>query len=301
MLTGPISGDATKGFTVKMQAKPVHNRILNEKGRQIMRMIRMARPNPVRLAGGSGWGKTLLCQMLAERSCICGACTVAERKCRGQEFTVIAGTPGLRVEDIVGEWSPTKNVTDGGVPIAFKDGPLTLAARLGRMCFFEELARAPVETQSRLFDILNDTGRTLNIATRDEPVVVHPRFWLISTENPAGSAGYYSQPMDVALMKRFWLHIEINEPIADEQQVVFGLFGGDATATEAAMNWLTDLRRNPSMNISTRELVMFVRLVTAGFTPLEAAVGAVEQHYAGITASSVVRTTTEAHFTARAV
>lgn len=300
MLTGPIPGDATKGFAIKATAKPVHNRILNEKGRQIMRMIRLARPNPVRITGGSGWGKTLLCQMLAARSCVCGGCSVtAERKCSGQEFTVITGTPGLTVEGIVGEWSPTKDVVAGDVPIAFKDGPLTEAARMGKMCFFEELARAPIETQSRLFDILNDTGRTLNIATRDEPVVVHPRFWLIATENPAGSAGYYSQPMDVALMKRFWLHIEINEPIADEQQVVFGLFGRDAAATEAAVNWVTDLRRNPSMGISTRELVMFVKHITAGFTPLEAAVGAIETHYPGASAGSVIRTTTEAHFTAR--
>lgn len=293
-----ITTDVTKGYTTSMKAAPEHKKHLNDHGRELLKLIRRVRPNPVRITGTSGWGKSMLCRLIAEQTCVCGKCTGEKRNCAGQAFTVIAGQPGLRVEDIVGEWAPTAKKAQGEAPLAFKDGPLTLAAINGSMCFFEELARAPVETQSRLFDVLDDTGRSLNIAARDERVVVHEKFWLLSTENPAGSAGYFTQPMDVALMKRFWLHVEINEPIADELRVITGIFGNDVATAERAMNWVTDLRRNPVTMVSTRELVIFAKLIVRGLTPLEAAIGGVAPHYAE--AASVIRTITEQHFAATA-
>jgi nitric oxide reductase NorQ protein len=126
-----------------------------------------ARRLPVMLKGPTGCGKTRFVEHMAWRL--------------KRPLITVACHEDLSASDLIGRW-----LLDGG-STRWQDGPLTLAARFGAICYLDELIEARPDT-TVVIHPLTDTRRMLPLDSHSEVVHAHPDFALVVSYNPQAGA-----------------------------------------------------------------------------------------------------------------
>jgi nitric oxide reductase NorQ protein len=119
---------------------------------------------PLMLKGPTGCGKTRFIEHMAWRL--------------KRPLVTVACHEDLSASDLTGRW-----LLDGD-GTRWQDGPLTLAARFGAICYLDELVEARANT-TVVIHPLTDTRRMLPLAARNEIVTAHADFQLVVSYNPA--------------------------------------------------------------------------------------------------------------------
>jgi len=120
---------------------------------------------PVLLKGPTGCGKTRFIEHMAWRL--------------KRPLITVACNDDTSAADLTGRWLLDANGT------RWQDGPLTLAARNGAICYLDELVEARADT-TVVMHPLTDTRRMLPLDKRNEIVQAHPDFLLVASYNPGG-------------------------------------------------------------------------------------------------------------------
>ena len=127
---------------------------------------------PVMLKGPTGCGKTRFVEFMAYRLKL--------------PLITVACHEDLFVSDLVGRYMLKNDET------VWVDGPLTAAARMGAICYCDEIVEARKDT-TVVIHPLTDDRRTLYIDKKGEVVKAHPDFVLVISYNP----GYQSVLKDI--------------------------------------------------------------------------------------------------------
>ena len=122
-----------------------------------------ARGLPVLLKGPTGCGKTRFVEYMAWRL--------------GRPLVTVACHDDLSASDLTGRW-----LIRGGETV-WTDGPLTTAARLGAICYLDEIVEARQDTVVVIHP-LTDDRRVLPIEKTGELLPAAPGFQLVLSYNP---------------------------------------------------------------------------------------------------------------------
>lgn len=211
---------------------------------------------PVLLKGPTGCGKTRFVEHMAWRL--------------GRPLLTVACHEDLTAGDLAGRWLLDAEGT------RWHDGPLTLAARHGAICYLDEVVEARPDTTVILHP-LTDSRRVLPLDKRNELVRAHPDFQLVVSYNPGYQAAH--KTLKPSTRQRFTA-IEFGYPSpADEARIVAHEGGVDEALAAQLVALAVRTRRlvvdGLEEGASTRMLVHAAGLVRGGLTPREACLQAV--------------------------
>ena len=127
---------------------------------------------PVMVKGPTGCGKSRFIEYMAWKL--------------GKPLVTVACSEDMTASDLVGRY-----LLDAG-GTRWLDGPLTLAARHGAICYLDEVVEARQDT-TVVIHPLTDHRRTLPLDKKGELVSAHPDFQLVISYNP----GYQSLMKDL--------------------------------------------------------------------------------------------------------
>jgi len=127
---------------------------------------------PIVLKGPTGCGKTRFMEHMAWRL--------------KRPLITVACNEDMTASDLVGRFLLDANGT------VWHDGPLTIAARYGAICYLDEVVEARQDT-TVIIHPLTDNRRTLPLDKRGELIHAHPDFQLVVSYNP----GYQSLTKDL--------------------------------------------------------------------------------------------------------
>ena len=127
---------------------------------------------PVMVKGPTGCGKSRFVEYMAWKL--------------GKPLITVACNEDMTAADLVGRFLLDASGT------RWQDGPLTLAARIGAICYLDEIVEARQDTLVVIHP-LTDHRRTLPIDKKGELVAAHPDFQLVISYNP----GYQSLMKDL--------------------------------------------------------------------------------------------------------
>jgi nitric oxide reductase NorQ protein len=204
-----------------------------------------ARRLPLLLKGPTGCGKTRFVEHMAWRL--------------QRPLVTVACHEDLSAGDLVGRWLLDAEGT------RWHDGPLTLAARFGAICYLDELIEARSEA-TVVIHPLTDTRRMLPLAACNELIPAHPDFQLVVSYNPSPMA----RPMKSATRQRFCaLEFHYPEPEC-EAAVVAQESGLELGRSAAIVAFGVRTRRLQGQGLdegaSTRMLVHAAALLLQGLT-----------------------------------
>lgn len=204
---------------------------------------------PLVLKGPTGCGKTRFVEHMAWRL--------------QRPLITVACHEDLTAGDLIGRW-----LLDGE-GTRWQDGPLTLAARHGAICYLDELVEARANT-TVVIHPLTDTRRMLPLAPRNEIVHAHGDFQLVISYNPSPSV----REMKASTRQRFCAMEFAYPDNAGEAAIVAHEAGLDPERAAAIVGFGTRTRRLHGIGLdegaSTRMLVRAAMLVARGL-PLPAA------------------------------
>jgi nitric oxide reductase NorQ protein len=153
----------------------------------------------------------------------------------------------------------------------WQDGPLTVAARTGAICYLDEIVEARQDT-TVVIHPLTDHRRQLPLDKKGETVHAHPDFQLVISYNP----GYQSLLKDLKpSTKQRFAALEFDYPSAAlEAEIVSKeskLDGGKSLLLVNIAHAARQLKGHGlTEGISTRLLVYAATLIVGGVTPREA-------------------------------
>ncbi len=127
---------------------------------------------PVMVKGPTGCGKSRFIEHMAWKL--------------GKPLITVACNEDMTASDLVGRYLLDANGT------RWLDGPLTIAARIGAICYLDEVVEARQDT-TVVIHPLTDHRRTLPLDKKGELVEAHPDFQLVISYNP----GYQSLMKDL--------------------------------------------------------------------------------------------------------
>ncbi len=127
---------------------------------------------PVMLKGPTGCGKTRFVQHMAWRL--------------SRPLITVACNEEMSASDLLGRYLLEDGTT------RWQDGPLTLAARFGALCYLDEVVEARQDTLVVIHP-LTDDRRLLSLPARSEAFHAHADFSLVVSHNP----GYQSALKDL--------------------------------------------------------------------------------------------------------
>ncbi|HEB96627.1 MAG TPA: CbbQ/NirQ/NorQ/GpvN family protein [Sedimenticola thiotaurini] len=127
---------------------------------------------PVMVKGPTGCGKSRFIEHMAWKL--------------GKPLITVACNEDMTASDLVGRYLLDANGT------RWLDGPLTVAARIGAICYLDEVVEARQDT-TVVIHPLTDHRRTLPLDKKGEVVEAHPDFQLVISYNP----GYQSLMKDL--------------------------------------------------------------------------------------------------------
>ena len=210
-----------------------------------------ARGLPVLLKGPTGCGKTRFLEYMAWRL--------------GRPLVTVACHDDLTATDLTGRYL----VVDGET--AWHDGPLTVAARIGAICYLDELVEARADTIVVIHP-LADHRRVLPIEKTGEVVHAAPGFQLVVSTNP----GYQQllKELKPSTRQRF-VALEFGLPTPEaEREIVTREAAAGAPVAAALVELAGRIRRLEGHGLaevpSTRLLVSTARLIAAGIPPRDA-------------------------------
>lgn len=200
---------------------------------------------PVLLKGPTGCGKTRFVEHMAWRL--------------GRPLITVACHEDMTAGDLVGRWLLDAEGT------RWQDGPLTLAARHGAICYLDEIAEARADT-TVVIHPLADTRRALPLEQRNELLHAHDDFLLVVSCNPAYQ-GLHKQ-LKPSLRQRFCA-LDFDYPDADHEIRIVAHEGGvDATLARRLVDLGQRTRRLKADGLeegaSTRMLIHAAALIRQG-------------------------------------
>ncbi len=206
---------------------------------------------PMMLKGPTGCGKSRFVEYMAWKL--------------GRPLITVACNEDMTASDLVGRFLLDADGTQ------WQDGPLTTAARIGAICYLDEVVEARQDT-TVVIHPLTDHRRTLPLDKKGELVQAHPDFQLVISYNP----GYQSLMKDLkqSTKQRFGALI-FDYPEAEiETAIVHKESGVDREIAEKLVQ-ISHRARNLKGHgldegISTRLLVYAGQLIAKGVEPVAA-------------------------------
>lgn len=206
---------------------------------------------PVMVKGPTGCGKSRFIEYMAWKL--------------GKPLITVACNEDMTASDLVGRYLLDADGT------RWLDGPLTTAARIGAICYLDEVVEARQDT-TVVIHPLTDYRRTLPLDKRGELVAAHPDFQLVISYNP----GYQSLMKDLkqSTRQRFVaLDFDYADPAVEIS--IISREGGIDTELAELLVQLGGTARNLKGHgldegISTRLLVYAASLIAGGILPREA-------------------------------
>jgi len=203
---------------------------------------------PVMLKGPTGCGKSRFVEHMAFKL--------------GKPLITVACNEDMTASDLVGRFLLDKDGT------RWQDGPLTVAARIGAICYLDEIVEARQDTLVVIHP-LTDHRRVLPLDKKGELVTAHADFQLVISYNP----GYQSLMKDLKQStKQRFAALDFTYPAeAIEMEVVARETG---VSTEVAHKLVQIAHRARNLKghgldegISTRLLVYAGTLIQQGIAP----------------------------------
>ena len=206
---------------------------------------------PVMLKGPTGCGKSRFVEYMAYRL--------------GRPLITVACNEDMTASDLVGRFLLDKDGTK------WQDGPLTLAARMGAICYLDEVVEARQDT-TVVIHPLTDHRRQLPLDKKGEMVEAHPDFQIVISYNP----GYQSLMKDLKQStKQRFAALDFDYPEAATETDIVARETGVDTKTAEKLVQIAHRARNLKGHgldegISTRLLVYAAQLIVKGVNPLAA-------------------------------
>ncbi len=203
---------------------------------------------PVMLKGPTGCGKSRFVEYMAWKL--------------KKPLITIACNEDMTASDLVGRFLLDINGTK------WQDGPLTAAARLGAICYLDEVVEARQDT-TVVIHPLTDHRRNLPLEKKGELVEAHPDFQIVISYNP----GYQSLMKDLkqSTKQRFGA-LDFDYPDASAEAEIVAHEGG--VDNEVADKLVQVARRSRNLKghgldegMSTRLLVYAGQLISKGIDP----------------------------------
>ncbi len=206
---------------------------------------------PLMIKGPTGCGKSRFVEYMAWKL--------------GKPLITVACNEDMTASDLVGRFLLDKDGTK------WQDGPLTTAARIGAICYLDEVVEARQDT-TVVIHPLTDHRRTLPLDKKGELVEAHPDFQLVISYNP----GYQSLMKDLkqSTKQRFGaMNFDYPEE-KTEVSIVAKESGVDEKTAEKLVH-IAQRARNLKGHgldegISTRLLVYAGQLISKGVSPVAA-------------------------------
>lgn len=206
---------------------------------------------PIMLKGPTGCGKTRFVEYMAWRL--------------NKPLITVACNEDMTASDLVGRFLLDAQGT------RWQDGPLTLAARHGAICYLDEVVEARQDT-TVVIHPLTDARRMLPLEKKGEVVEAHPDFQLVISYNP----GYQSLMKDLkqSTKQRFGA-LDFNYPEFDIEAEIVAHESGVDLETAKKLVHIGERARNLKGHgldegISTRMLIYAGSLIAKGVAPLAA-------------------------------
>jgi nitric oxide reductase NorQ protein len=206
---------------------------------------------PVMVKGPTGCGKSRFIEYMAWKL--------------QRPLITVACNEDMTASDLVGRYLLDANGT------RWLDGPLTTAARIGAICYLDEIVEARQDT-TVVIHPLTDHRRVLPLDKKGELVTAHPDFQLVISYNP----GYQSLMKDLKQStKQRFTGFDFDYPPADlEADIVVRETGLDRQQTVRLVKIAAAARKlkghGLDEGISTRLLVYAATLIQRGVTPVDA-------------------------------
>ena len=224
--------------------RPVANEIAMYEAAYAARM-------PVMLKGPTGCGKSRFVEHMAWRL--------------GKPLITVACNEDMTASDLVGRFLLDINGTK------WQDGPLTVAARIGAICYLDEVVEARQDT-TVVIHPLTDHRRQLPLEKKGELVTAHPDFQIVISYNP----GYQSLMTDLkqSTKQRFGA-LDFDYPATEIETEIVAHEGGVERATAERLVQVAQRSRNLKGHgldegMSTRLLVYAAQLIAKGVDPASA-------------------------------
>ena len=206
---------------------------------------------PIMLKGPTGCGKSRFVEYMAWRL--------------GRPLVTISCNEDMTAADLVGRYLLDAEGT------RWHDGPLTVAARIGGICYLDEVVEARTDTTVMIHP-LTDHRRSLPLEKKGEVVEAHPDFQLVISYNP----GYQSLMKDLkqSTKQRFGA-MDFDHPDAETETEIVAHESGVDRDTAGKLVSVAQRSRNLKGHgldegISTRLLVYAGQLIGKGVSPVNA-------------------------------
>ncbi|MET0003118.1 MAG: CbbQ/NirQ/NorQ/GpvN family protein [Candidatus Thiodiazotropha sp.] len=206
---------------------------------------------PVMLKGPTGCGKSRFVEYMAYKL--------------NKPLITVACNEDMTASDLVGRFLLDINGTK------WQDGPLTVAARIGAICYLDEVVEARQDT-TVVIHPLTDHRRELPLEKKGELVKAHPDFQIVISYNP----GYQSLMKDLkqSTKQRFG-GMDFDYPETNIETEIVQHEGGVDTETAGKLVQIAQRSRNLKGHgldegMSTRLLVYAAQLVSKGIDPMSA-------------------------------
>ena len=206
---------------------------------------------PVMLKGPTGCGKSRFVEYMAWKL--------------QKPLITVACNEDMTASDLVGRFLLDIDGT------RWQDGPLTVAARIGAICYLDEVVEARQDT-TVVIHPLTDHRRVLPLEKKGELVQAHPDFQIVISYNP----GYQSLMKDLkqSTKQRFG-GLDFSYPEAEVETEIVAHEGAVDTEIAGKLVRIAERSRNLKGHgldegMSTRLLVYAAQLVGKGIDPLAA-------------------------------
>ncbi len=206
---------------------------------------------PVMLKGPTGCGKSRFVEYMAWKL--------------NKPLITVACNEDMTASDLVGRFLLDANGTK------WQDGPLTTAARIGAICYLDEVVEARQDT-TVVIHPLTDHRRQLPLEKKGEQVDAHPDFQIVISYNP----GYQSMMKDLkqSTKQRFGAMSFDYPPSEMEVEIVSHETGVDTQTAEKLVQVAQRSRNLKGHGLdegmSTRLLIYAGQLIAKGIAPADA-------------------------------
>ncbi len=206
---------------------------------------------PVMIKGPTGCGKSRFIEHMAWKL--------------GKPLITVACNEDMTASDLVGRYLLDANGT------RWLDGPLTTAARIGAICYLDEIVEARQDT-TVVIHPLTDHRRTLPLDKKGELIEAHPDFQMVISYNP----GYQSLMKDLKQStKQRFTGMDFGYPDAKTEIEIVSKEAGVDTDMAGKLVKIGETARNLKGHgldegISTRLLVYAANLMDKGVAPAAA-------------------------------
>jgi nitric oxide reductase NorQ protein len=206
---------------------------------------------PVMLKGPTGCGKSRFVEYMAWKL--------------GKPLITVACNEDMTAADLVGRFLLDANGT------RWQDGPLTLAARIGAICYLDEIVEARQDTLVVIHP-LTDHRRSLPLDKKGELIHAHPDFQLVISYNP----GYQSLMKDLKQStKQRFTAFQFDYPEAALETLIVTKEAAVDAEIAAKLVALAHAGRRLKGHgldegISTRLIVYAATLIAQGVAPVDA-------------------------------